>query len=204
MSRQDLTIPARVVAEGVGLPPVWLCRCAVSRDYTYWVTPDQTDEQRAHAVTTGGVELSNHQPAFDLALKLDEWERAGPPDLTRPSYATAYAELLEEGRDMLPFLRLMAARLTQVGMDHAIRRALGWLPPVGSPLPAFLVGHLETLRRHERGYWMMGLGSGRVMRFGVANDGRWAPLVDRPMPALAGITDPAEALAAIYEEVCGG
>ncbi len=191
----DLTIPARLVAEGVGLPPVWLE--PLSGSWYVDFDPDCIDDER--------LDLTDPQTAFGVALRLDAWERAGGG---MPSWAQQYAQIAHRKPDALldqvgDYLRGLAARVRHIGMDHAIRRALGWSVEPGT---------LATLERGlslrsarlvdrpaQRSRWWQLSHAGRVQRLSYdrVGDHGW-------IPALAGITDPTEALAAIYAEVCGG
>lgn len=76
-------------------------------------------------------------------------------------------------------LEVLVVILTHIGHDHAIRRALGWGVEPGT---------LATLER-LKGRWVFTGPNGEV------GQTRWGD-------ALANITDPTEALAAIYAEVC--
>jgi hypothetical protein len=101
----DQTIPARLVAEGVGLPRVWANtegELVSTVDFLGGYTPRPMD-----------LDLSDPQTAFGCALKLDEWERAG-----LVVGAGGWAEAVACGH--LPTVcKMLAARLTQIGMDHA-------------------------------------------------------------------------------------
>jgi hypothetical protein len=176
-----LTIPARLVAEGVGLPAVW-------RDS--YCGAWQNDRSRK-----GDLDLSDPQTAFGLALKLDAWERAADFGWPRPDqygFAMTWAELIaDEPENPVP-LRDLAARTRHIGMDHAIRRALGWKVDPGT---------LAGLRRPRPGIWSLSCGRDAIV-FGADVPYMEPPTaLCRPWPTLAGITDPDEALVAIYEEV---
>lgn len=116
------------------------------------------------------IDLNDDQTAYILALRLDAWERARDPtwgdrDVTwEARVAGDHAGVLAE----------MAARATHIGMDAAIRRALGWTVEAGT---------LGVLEFSDNGCWFDDGSS--MMGF-----------------TFTGITDPTEALAAIYAEVC--
>jgi len=199
----DLTIPARLVAEGVGLPPVWKCR---QWYYTgdVWAPDDRVD-------------LSDPQTAFGVALRLDEEENASATKVwrgfcRRPDAAGQWAEAVGERVGCSDLTSVMIARLTHIGQDHAIRRALGWEVERGS---------LATLTRKEpddKPWWCLTAphDSGPYRPAPIPKKRRPAQLAcleyrAEPwsdaylhVPGLAGVTSEVEALASIYAEVCGG
>lgn len=176
----DLTIPAQLVAEGVGLPAVWrYCDGERSR---YW---HLTSEVRRWPGQL--VDLSDPQTAFGVALKLDAWERARDPNwYDRSTWADRLLDHWQHGEaDPRPD---MIARLTHVGQDAAIRRALGWTVEAGT---------LALLFRTSAGEWVIMCpksASQRRFRFDL-------------FPEVHAATTEPEARAAIYaalrEATCG-
>ena len=161
------TISAKLVAEGVGLPPMFVspgghyCGCCC------------LPSDREH------LDLIDPQTAFGLALRLDEWGDDIPEDFR----ALAMASWADCAANILPhiFLPTMAARIEHIGMDHAIRRALGWEVEPGT---------LATLTPVDGVSGMWRLNAPReAVRY-------WWREFDLPS-----VTDPAEALRAIYAEV---
>lgn len=182
----ELTIPARLVDEGVGLPRMWWDGACVSWNCNeLWLhTPDET------------LDLTDPQTAFGVALRLDEWERARANGvkpwalvLLEAHGWSGHAPWSSEHRTRA--LHGMVARLTRIGMDHAIRRALGWEVKPGT---------LAELRRSTVSPFDYDDGPGWKMKAGNASHFFWEEGSD----TLPGITDPTEALQAIYEEVTNG
>ena len=166
-----MNISAKLVADGVGLPDVW-------SDIRGWLFDSREEIDQLHEYD---VDLTHPQTAFGVALKLDEWEAAADQEwCSDQAWAVVLAEMLADRNDPAKFLATMAARLTHIGHDHAIRRALGEEPKPGT---------LMTLE-HHKGRWVMILLNDRV--FAQTRIG------DR----MSAITDPIEALAAIHAEVC--
>lgn len=147
----------------------------------FWYGGDATGEwyNKGHQCYAGEhVDLSDLQTALGLAAKLDEWEDR--QDDTRWVIRLAFA--IVGSPQWVEAVREMIARIEHIGRDHAIRRTLGWTVQAGT---------LATWEQSKEGRaWYMGLPEG-VRQFHV----------DR-YTDLTGVTDPAEALRAIYESVC--
>lgn len=113
----ELTIPARLVAEGVGLTGVWLY-CDEVRSGLWHITAE------THTWGTQRVDLSDPQTAFGLALKLDEWERAGNPYwyCTDTWAARVLCELQDPNGPATGHREDLAARLTQIGMEAIAKK----------------------------------------------------------------------------------
>lgn len=105
-----LTVSASLVASGVDVPVVWM---SVEKGLCWRGV-------RGWARTT--LDLSDPQTAFGLALKLDEWE-GGQLWVPRLAHGWANADSPEARGNCL---RAMLHRLTVIGQDAEIRRALGW------------------------------------------------------------------------------
>ena len=130
-----MLIDASLIADGVGpgMPLGTQVRCHGDPglyighdDVDVWWAPlydcevgmPQSVEWRDCTFTLeGGV-------AFELARKLDAWEKHG--DMQRPRGMTTYfwRQATLGGRE--DRLQAMHARLTHIGLDHRIRRALEW------------------------------------------------------------------------------
>jgi hypothetical protein len=189
-----LTIEARRVAGSVGLPAVWRCRKGDDVAASVgWVIAD-TMRERQFVEDGYSLDLSNHQAAFGVALKLDAWERAG--DGVWHSWALNLARFLERpDHDALlgAFLLRMIARITAIYFDHEIRRALGCDPEPGT---------MATVKRFVAGIWFLDMPDGERWSFqdyDQDTDDR-----HRYAPALAGITDEPEAREAIGRSVTEG
>jgi hypothetical protein len=192
-------IKTKLVVEGVGLPPELDAEAlyAGCEDAFLGGYHDDADlDIFRHGMRTvcnvlgngGELNLSRPHVAFLLALKLDEWERhtKRPPtveewrrDRPRRFWAASLADALgiadpEVRAECLSgLLAAMAARLTHVGQDHAIRRALGMTVEPGTLALAF-----------------------------QTSAGDWVVMCPKTaVQARPGITDPIEARAAIYAEV---
>jgi len=136
-----------------------------------------------------GVLVNKPQTAWGLALRLTAWEpESSIWDKTIAEAAATMSQLWSRNK-----IQSMAARIEQVGMDNAVRREL-WAAEVEP-------GTLATLQRHADGEWSLFNGEG-VQVFSA--DAVTASKLDTVIhaPALTGITDPIEALRAIYAEVC--
>ena len=189
----ELTISARLVEAGVGLPPTWasLWPNGTRRWVTQWPEGEPIDPSVQ-------VDPSDSQTAFGLVMRLDEWERAGDG---KSSWAADLLYAVQDHPEYLDHvLTRMAARIERVGMGHAIRREL-W------PNEEIEAGTLATLARGPWGYvWVFSVGdvvavfspsdTKPVRLPGVTN----APAPLR-VPALADITDPAHAQRVIYKAV---
>ena len=106
----DLTIPARLVAEAGCLPPVWRSVTGAWRLAAQWdLYPKNIRNQ--------GIDLSDPQTAFGLALRLDEWERAGGRTTHWAADLTLALRATHDSAVLVTFLGGMAARLTQIGME---------------------------------------------------------------------------------------
>lgn len=192
----DLTISARVVADGVGLPPMWMdvrggpCRLQgpdrLVLEGDGWVCPI---EQAAD------LSLTDPQTAFGVALQLDGWERAGggvggwAQQWAQVAHREPYS--LGEGHvsdERAREVSRLVGRVEHIGLDHRTRRALDGEPEPGT-LAALAV---------RRGVWGMEVPRGWSHAFPTDGPGG---VYTTPVPALAGITDPLEALRAIAEEV---
>jgi hypothetical protein len=95
-------IPARLIADGVGLPPVWMLWDGWDGSRRYALASD-------HITGMSGAEhrldLSDPQTAFGVALRLDEWE---PTD-------SAWAANMATDAGRRVCVPLMIARLTHIG-----------------------------------------------------------------------------------------
>ena len=175
-----ITIAARLVAESAGLPPMWRWRDKQGERWGHGDGPLVSHSRivldLAENLGTPLVDLSDPQTAFGVALQLDEWEGH-----SEWSMGVAF----KRGDALALHIQHMAARLTHIGQDHAIRRALGWTVEAGT---------LATLEREADGLWVF-----RTALRSTAFDA--IGLGGRTCPALAGITDPDEARNAIYEAV---
>jgi len=158
----DHTIPARDVADAVGLPLMWW-----DGDSIEWQSMHPSGE-------TGTLDLSDPQTAFGVALRLDEWEAAHErllgvdPDHS-PTFATAVARGLMEREP-----EKMITRLQHIARDHRIRRALGWRVEVGT------LAELERLK----GRWVLTSPDGQV---GQSRWGDTLANITDPTEALAAI-----------------
>ena len=126
------TISAKLVAEGVGLPSVWMCSdCGRyhCEEYRLRFCPADSDE-----ALWAGPDLTDPQTAFGLALKLDEWEAAPGEGIDQDqnwTEGTATAHRFPACSWSGDHILGMLARIEHIGMDHAIRRALGWSVEAG-------------------------------------------------------------------------
>lgn len=174
--------------------------------------------------------LDDPQSAFGLALKLDEWERAAGSNnlqaLNRVQWANRVAGWLTYGTDLATgdVFSDLIARLTQIGQDHAIRRALGEDPKPGTLASwGLMQPHDQWWRFDARMHggafvewdrWGSFIGSAGVQggtpnvmvlsgcERCVRSGGVCMRCRDTPHLSET-LTNPAEALAAIYKEVCG-
>lgn len=195
----ETTIPARLVTEAFGGlrngwrvrfggRPAIVTRAVMSR--SPWVDLIFTDRMDAPGYQPRAIGLNANdsrmeidpadpQTAFGVALRLDAWEAAGD----RYWWADDY--LWERRwRDT----EALANRVRQIGMDHAIRRSLGERVSPGTLMRLALADDLDT--------WELALPDGTFFYFGPEGDEG----IDR-IVSLANITDPGEALAAIYAEI---
>lgn len=167
----DLTIPARLVAEAGCLPPVWRSVTGAWRFAAKWdLYPKNIRNQ--------GIDLSEPQTAFGLALKLDGWERAGG---RRTQWAADLALALHVTHDcavLTTFLGGMVARLTHIARFRCTD-----------------MGELSS-----RIVWEMKDGDGDHYWTNNENDVVGCEDTTTHLATLVGITDPTEALRAIYEE----
>jgi hypothetical protein len=198
----------RLVAEGVGLPRYYLYVeygppreevvgfRGVVHDRRGYDTPDRL--------------LADYQTAQGCLRQLAMW--AGDDGKAQAYWLTArgdygWALMSEAGREIAIFqdvpkpsidryytvpglacsnpAEALAAILTHIGMDHAIRRALGWA--VEPETLATLMWSVD--------HWLVEHGDEHVRFSAIPRTGAICA------PALAGVTDPAEAWRAIYEEV---
>lgn len=185
------TISAKLVAEGVGFPRWLLFRCRACGDETDvgWLEAEGriTDPLciRCGASVEGlDVCLDDPQTAFGLALRLDEWEPPKEHPRDGVPWVADLALYHSWGVDLGHWIARAIARLTQIGHDAAIRRALVVMT---DPTP----GTLAMLSLEPDG------------------DGGQAWCLSDPVAPvsvlyhLPGITDSTQALAAIYEQVVG-
>ena len=180
-----MQIAAELVARSVGLPLVW-------REPVHGRFFEGTEE-----ASWSGLDLSDPQTAFGVALKLDAWERAGRRSRDgKPrwgGWAGEVAGYEEWGKvEGWPILEEMAAHLTHIGQDHAIRRALGWKVATGTLAVLLYESELDVWNVKAGNFWE---------EFSCVPD--HLDFGGRAVPALAGITDPTEARAAIYEATRG-
>lgn len=187
------TISAKLIADGVGLPPFsriywktklgqgaagWNFMHSDGKNHQIW---DDDDYPTPWDVVH--VDLTNSQTAFGVALRLDDWEQSGG----RVSNWT-----FRYGAQPPPAKVLagkMLARITHIGQDHAIRRALGWEVEPGT------LATLEPMTHHR---WRFSASANTYVCAGAYACG--LPV----LPALKDIAYPAEALAAIHAGVCNG
>ena len=134
------------------------------------------------------MEASDHLTAFGLALRLDEWETTRNANhRTDDGNHCSWVHLLAEEHPIAEdTLKNMLNRIEQIGMDHAIRRKLHWDVEPGTLA--------ELVRSGPQ--WVISAEPKVISRF-VPVAQPWATHV----PALADVTDPAEALKAIYRAI---
>lgn len=192
----NLTISARRVAEGVGLPPVWL-----DDGGYWWQTPAWLAHDPAHDPEERGVSmrLTDAQTAIGVALRLDEWGSAYGWAVGLAPYCADLKHSAAQQR-----LAVMAAKVHHIGMDHAIRRALGEDPKPGTLAILTRIGNAWRLDSREHGgvmiEWSAYPGDGGcTLGMATVTRGEDCPRGYVAVPALADITDPEKALAAIYE-----
>ncbi len=195
---ESTRISAALVAEGIGLPLVY--RTPEGR----FLDPD-IYHYDADFEDTVYVDLTDFTSIFGLALKLDAWERACLAlGFRLPGEGHMYGQralrLFAEGEHLggghaLNWDRVMeglAATIKHIGMDHAIRRKLGW---------EVVPGTLAEVQWDCAGCWTLSSNGGEHVFtadvVGVEHE-----------TTIEGValytTDPTKALKAIYKEVCGG
>ena len=190
----DTNVSAALLDAGMGPPPVWKC---LDDTGTAWAFNLMSFGGRD--VSASMVDLSDPQTAFGVALNLDEWERAGgksSADELYDSWAVELAVFAGNADIVTEILQRMAERLTQIGEDHAIRRALGW----GEPKP----GTLATLRKAGAGGWWLEHGDRREYFTGGMSSAGHDGIAGLRAEGGGYITDEAEARRAIYEALCAG
>lgn len=194
------TISAKLVAEGVGFPRWLLFRCRACGDESDvgWLEVDGriTDPMciRCGASVDGlDVCLDDPQTSFGVALDLDEWERASLKSGECVQRWAVRLAIDHGGPEYDRALSRFVARLTAIAHDHQVRRALGEDPKLGT------LGRLEQNKPHDVWFFYI---EGRPAPVFVAKPMRNKAV--RVVPALSELTDPAKALAAIYEAVNRG
>ena len=179
---------ARWVAAGVGLPPVFR---TVAREWYLGMPTLPADQQP--------LDLTDMQTAFGVALKLDEWEDwddGGGADLlwTERVAAVAWCWTSAQARMLREDL---AARVIHIGQDHHIRRALGWEVEPGT------LATFQLIASPGETCWCLSttIAQGRGLHHFSDSPPRVRKRETTPghIPALAGITDPVEALRLIAE-----
>jgi len=146
------------------------------------------------------LDLSDPQTAFGVALRLDEWERAG--DGARHYWAGKLADEVAWPAQRTKVLAAMIARLIHIGLDHRIRRALGEAASPGTLATLERVGNCWRLDSRQHGVggvmieWSAYPGDGGCT-LGMCGTGSECPPGYVSVPALEGVTDPDEALVAI-------
>lgn len=177
-------VSAKLVDAGIGLPRMWWDGDGIDWPALSFINPPTV------------LDLTDPQTASGLAMKLDEWERTGPqaPRAWGTQWAVRMAYAIPDTDQWAEAAREMAARIQQIGRDHAVRRALGWDVKSGT---------LEEFRLHYSltEIWAMGRGA-EAHSFGRSVVTSWTDGRHHVVPALAGVTDPTEALRVIHEAVC--
>jgi hypothetical protein len=96
-----------VIADGVGLPPVWMLWDGWDGSRRYALASD-------HITGMSGAEhrldLSDPQTAFGVALKLDAWEEVHTPEGARQTWTVAVGHA--------EYLRRMCNRLTHIATTN--------------------------------------------------------------------------------------
>ncbi|MEE8374614.1 MAG: hypothetical protein V3R87_12975 [Dehalococcoidia bacterium] len=166
-----MNIDASLVADGVELPEAW------SDEQGLWWTPGCP----CPVLTGRGLDLSDPQTDFGVALKLDAWEAAGGETnkVHDQNWSEGVATCIRFPSSSWSGEHMdgMHARLTHIGLDHRIRRALGWEVEPGT---------LATYRLYGARDWRVSHGH-RTYIYGL--------------DSLLDVTDPVEALQAIADEV---
>ena len=199
----SLRVNAKLVAEGIGLPPMWM-----DAKSTWW----EEGEWLEWGVMLKDINIDPTAPqtAFGLAMKLDEW--GSTTDDTRWVLRLAYALVGSPQWDEA--VGEMIVRVERVGVDAVIRRAL-WPDVEVEP------GTLAKFWHHQGlGVWMMqhesipkpeqwdgwGKWDGGWSFPGVATDGLLAetavPGIHAGPPNARKLRTPDEALRVIYKTVC--
>ena len=141
-----MKIPAKLITQGVGFahrqrwscehpPSGWSGTAVDIEDFLCWFAPPvgtSKDFLRSERFAEMLIDLADHQTAFGCLRRLAMW---GVPSTPRP-VAAGVALNRDLLRDWSLALTLdvwnehhavaLAAILTTIGMDHAIRREFGW------------------------------------------------------------------------------
>lgn len=184
------TIRAAIVAAQVGFPLMWKDDRGGHRDGDMGMEGCYPDSV---------LDLTDPQTALGVALRLDVWEQARDPDWPVGSLDWVGGTLLGIQRPELSWgadLRgNMVARITEIGLDARIRRALGEDPRPGT------LADIGLMQPHEQWWRYDAREHGGAFiewdRAGVFIGSSGIPGGAPNVPALASITGPAEARAAI-------
>lgn len=129
------TIEARLVAAGVGLPPVWLDAEDKYLEARYCVTEDTQSWDGCV------LDLSDPQTAFGVALQLDMWEG-------NTSWSSGVVKGFRKPEQYADYrqrcLAALGAHVEYIGLDHLVRRRLGWRVEPGT---------LAMLKKHADGWY---------------------------------------------------
>lgn len=198
-----MVIDARDVVDGLGrLPGFSLVRRGSSIEWH-----DGADGLDGRALVCLSHPLDPQiQTAFGLAVLLDAWEAH------RPGWPVGSFRWVQRVADAVRWpdrreacWEAMAARIRHIAMDARIRRALGEVPRPGTLATLSRTGNVWRFdsRVHDGVMieWSAYPGEeGKLLGMAGLTDG--VPRGYKPVPALAGITDPDKALEAIHAEVC--
>lgn len=227
------TINAKLVAAGVGLPGVWreddllpgrptYCgadevqtgpifripnsvdlsdyqtRAGLLRQLAIWAGDDGEGQAYwLHLCEYEGVwSLRNDRNSTSTVVEFDTLDRVEEDRIPfHSSHLVEHKALWLAG--VLDETEALAAILVHIGRDAAVRRALGWKVEAGT---------LATLEVWGApGYWLLKSGGQSWLFSPHGNPGEDDPVNNHTrVTALDGITDPTQALTAIYEELARG
>jgi hypothetical protein len=171
-------LDAKLVRDGIGLPPLWVG--ASGRGYA----------TNYHEGDLEDLDPYDPQTAFGLAVKLDEWDgTAGHSNDTMRYLAGLYGTA-----GWAEAIGVVLARVEWIGMDHFIRRHLGWELKPGTMMQVSLDVDEEGLHP----VWCLEY---QAENYVIAEHFSTGMELTRQVEGLAGITDPTEALTLIYESL---
>ena len=193
-----MLIRTKLVRDGIGLPPVWQGRTSEGLT-AKWVTPVSPS-------LPGWVCLADLQTEYGLAQKLREWGGGKPtrnpfppePGETEDGIfgwriGLCYLEFPIPGSwDFPKASHAMGHVIEYIGMDHAVRRALGWEVTPGT------LTQLE-LDTDGEPVWTLSFQGDEYV---IAEHFSAGMELTRQVEGIDSVTNPEEAMNLIYKAVC--